>query len=375
MRRVPLANSEGSPVETVAQAIAELNRLRMQRSDDTLPKLGRTPTFADYADAYLAGIKTGQRTKKAGTIAKEESTLALWKSHLGGIRIDKIRPAHVATFMKKRLAAEKSRPTVKLDIIALRNVLKQARDVEEHITELPIPPGINRELKSTAPTRELFTPEELETLCQAAMDTKPDGTPVTKNGQQFTDYVRLMAYRGARRNETLALRWADVDFKREQLTIGADGNTKNSTSRTVDFNPALKNRLLALRTRRAPDSQWLFPSPQRGEKDIHAKSFRESLELARAHAKLRHVGFHDMRGLRLTTRVARPCAASSRPGNATRRLRHHRRQRGAFLGLLASGCMTVEVVSVRAARKSKSPIRVCDTPAAAGLPAGFGCEN
>jgi len=297
VRRVPLVNSEGNPVETVAQAIAELNRLRTQRSDDTLPKLGRTPTFADYADAYLAGIKTGQGTKKPGTIAKEESTLALWKNHLGGIRLDKLRPAHVAGFMKKRLAADISKRTVKLDIIALRNVLKQARDVEEHITELPIPPGINRELKSTAPTRELFTPEELETLCQAAMDTKPDGTPVTKNGQQFTDYVRLMAYCGARRNETLALRWADVDFKREQLTIGADGNTKNSTSRMVDFNPALKNHLLAMRKRRAPDSQWLFPSPQRGDKDIHAMSFRESLELARAHAKLRHVGFHDMRHL------------------------------------------------------------------------------
>jgi hypothetical protein len=60
VRRVPLVNSDGNPVETVAQAIAELNRLRTQRSDDTLPKLGRTPTFADYADAYLTGIKTGQ---------------------------------------------------------------------------------------------------------------------------------------------------------------------------------------------------------------------------------------------------------------------------------------------------------------------------
>ena len=81
--------------------------------------------------------------------------------------------------MKKRLAAEKSRRRVKLDIIALRNVLKQARDVDEHITELPIPPGINRELKSTPPTWELFTPEELETLCHAAMDKRTDGTLVT----------------------------------------------------------------------------------------------------------------------------------------------------------------------------------------------------
>jgi integrase len=297
VRRVPLVNSDGHPVETVPQAVAELNRLRTQRSDDALPKLGRTPTFADYADAYLAGIKAGQGTKKPGTIAKEESTLARWKKHLGGIRLDKIRPAHVAGFMKQRLADEMSKRTVKLDLVALRNVLKQARDVDEHITELPIPPGINRQLKSTSPTRELFTPEDLEKLCQAAMDKEADGTPVAKNGQQFSDYVRLMAYCGARRNETLALRWADVNFQREQLTIGADGDTKNSTSRTLDFNPALKNHLLAMRTRRAPDSQWLFPSPQRGDKEIHAMSFRESLELARAHAKLRRVGFHDMRHL------------------------------------------------------------------------------
>ena len=37
VRRVPLMNSDGNAVETVAQAIAELNRLRTQRSDDALP--------------------------------------------------------------------------------------------------------------------------------------------------------------------------------------------------------------------------------------------------------------------------------------------------------------------------------------------------
>src|ERR1017187_3787111 len=302
VRRVPLVNTEGNPVESVAQAITEINRLRTHRSEDTLPKLGRTPAFADYADAYLAQVKAGNE-KKASTIEKEESIIALWKNHLGGIRLDKIRPAHVASMMNKRLAAGMSKRTAKLDIIALRNVLKQARDVDEFIQELPVPPGLNRKLKSITPKRELFTPSELERLCAAAMAKKEDGTPVTKNGQQFCDYVRLMAYCGARRNETLALRWSDVDFQGEKLTIerqaggedGKDETTKNADARTVDFNAALKNHLLEMETRRAPDSQWLFPSPQRGEKDIHAMSFRESLELSRAHAKLRQVGFHDLR--------------------------------------------------------------------------------
>jgi integrase len=187
---------------------------------------------------------------------------------LGGIRIDKIRTAHIANMITKRLTAGVAKRTAKLDIIVLRNVLKQARDVDELIKDLPIPPGLNRKLKSIAPTRVLFTPEELERLCKAALAKRDDGKPVTKNGVQFCDYVRVMAYSGARRNEAFALRWTDVDFENEQLNIerqsslnGKDDTTKNAEPRTVDFTPALKKQLQEMDSRRAPDSQWLFPSP------------------------------------------------------------------------------------------------------------------
>jgi len=303
VHRVPLVNPEGNAVETVAQAVAELNRLKTHRAEGDLPKLGRTPIFADYADTYLIQQKAS-KVKKASTLEKEKTIIALWKKHLGGIRLDKIRPRHVASMINKRLALGISKRTVKLDIIVLRNILKEARDVDEIIDELPVPPGLNRKLKSEPKKRELFTPDELVKLCEAAMAKGGDGTPVTKNGQQFCDYVRLMAYSGARRNEALALRWADVDFEQEKLTIERqayddekDETTKNATARTVDFNVALKKHLLEMKMSRVPDSQWLFPSPQRGAKDIHAMSFRESLELARAHAKLRPVGFHDLRHL------------------------------------------------------------------------------
>ena len=44
-----------------------------------------------------------------------------------------------------------------------------------------------------------------------------------------------------------------------------------------------------------PDSDWMFPSPQRGEKDIPAKLFRESLEMVRTKAGMPGFGFHDLR--------------------------------------------------------------------------------
>jgi integrase len=86
-----------------------------------------------------------------------------------------------------------------------------------------------------------------------------------------------------------------VDFEHGQLTIGADGDTKNSAARVVDFNPKLKVLLLDMKKRGQGVSQWLFPSPQRGEKDIPVRTFKESLNLARAHAKLPRVAFHDLR--------------------------------------------------------------------------------
>ena len=110
----------------------------------------------------------------------------------------------------------------------------------------------------------LQTRKDIDQFCQAAL-------VASKNGTEFADYVRLLSLCGAREQETIKLRWADVDFKHKLLTIGADGDTKNRGARRVDFNAELENHLKAMHARRAPDSQWMFPSPQRGERDERAR--------------------------------------------------------------------------------------------------------
>jgi integrase len=107
--------------------------------------------------------------------------------------------------------------------------------------------------------------------------------------------LRFLAFSGAREKEALRIKWADVDFERERVTIGADRLTKNWESRTVEFNPQVGALLREMHARRASDCSWLFPSPQRGPRDEHAKSFRESLKIARKAAGLEWVGFHDLR--------------------------------------------------------------------------------
>ena len=96
-------------------------------------------------------------------------------------------------------------------------------------------------------------------------------------------------------SESLRLKWSDVDWKQRQLTIGSDGLSKNHKARVVDFNPKLEALLKDMDARKAPDTAWLFPSPQRGGGDRAAKTFRESLLIARKEAGLPKFGFHDCR--------------------------------------------------------------------------------
>jgi integrase len=244
VRRVPLKDKDGKSVDTVPQALSEMNRLQIKRTDNELPVLTRTPKFADYVVHYLDFISSGQGTKKSGTIQKE--------------------------FITKRLKAGLKPRTCNLDVISLRCCLKQARQ-DGWIQRLPME-GF-KPLKTTTPRRPFFSTTDIERICQAALERSEDGSPVTKNGQQFADYVRLLAYSGARRNEALRLRWQDVDFDQEQLHIGSDGDTKNSETRTVDFNAKLKAHLQAMHKRSRQVSKWLFPSPQRGGKDIPRRRF------------------------------------------------------------------------------------------------------
>jgi integrase len=215
---------------------------------------------------------------------------------LGDIRLDQIRKVHVNDFTTKRLKQGRSPRTCNLDVVVLRNVLKRAVD-DGLLTALPIA-GI-KPLKTTRRERRLFPVADIDAICEAALGqrTEPDGStaPVTKNAAEFVDYIRFLQFTGAREKEALKTRWADVDLQREQVTIGAEGDTKNRSGRVVDFNPQLKTHLLDMQNRSGKVSEWLFPSPQRGERDIPARSFRESLNLVRAAAGKPSFGFHDLR--------------------------------------------------------------------------------
>lgn len=94
-------------------------------------------------------------------------------------------------------------------------------------------PPANREPAApewTAKKRALVTLAEIENVAAAGfkpafrqgrlITTGEQGEPL-QNAQQLSDYIKLMAFSGGRRNETLRLTWADVDWNQKQVTLVA----------------------------------------------------------------------------------------------------------------------------------------------------------
>jgi integrase len=291
-RRFALFDSDNLPVRTLHGAKEALEIKRHERREDSLPILGHKPIFSDYSNRYFE--KATVQRKRAGTIENEQQAVSRWRSHIGHLRIDKITAPIIASFLDKRLKGGVfggrklgaiSERTANLDLMTLRNVLKSAVD-DGYLRDLPKMKLLE---EPPSPKRQLLTPAEFERLILAARNN------CEKNGRQLADYLRFLAFSGAREQEALRIKWTDVDFERERLTIGSDQLSKNRESRTVEFNPRLESLLREIRRRRAPDCSWLFPSPRRGSRDEHAISFRESLKIARKAAELEWVGFHDFR--------------------------------------------------------------------------------
>lgn len=279
-----------SDCQTVPAAKEALRKLQAEAAVRSIPVAGRCPTFAEFGARYLAEVSP---TKRVATQRKERTQIAWWTERVGSLTLKQLHRTHVHTAIADLSKAGLSPRTCNLYVGTFRNVLKRA--VEEGLIH-DLPTHGLRPQKVSQRIREFIPLDHFLKVLGCA-----EGA--TKNAVQFVDYYRFLLYTGARERETLRIPWADVDFVNRQVAIGGDGLAKNHGFRRVDFNDELERLLRSMHSRRAPDSQWLFPSPQRGKRDIHAKSFRESLRLACKAADVPLFGFHDARHYFISTCV------------------------------------------------------------------------
>ena len=189
-------------------------------------------TVAQFLDAWLT--QTVQVRNRAGAY---ENYAQIVRSHivpaLGAYQLAKLTPEHVQAMLNGLSTAGLAPRTVRNVRAVLRDALNQAvkrRRIPYNVATLVEIP------RAEKPQIAPLTPDQARALLAAVQ------------GHPLEALYRVALSLGLRRGEVLALRWKDVDFKRQELRV------TGSARRT--------NRVLQRRTTKTDSSIRTLPLPE-----------------------------------------------------------------------------------------------------------------
>lgn len=287
-RRIPLKDEKGIAVVDLKGAQAAIEVLRVGLEAGTVVTK-KCPGFSKYADHYLEWVKQVQ-AKTNRTLATESSALKGWKAFLRDTPLNHISKSHINAYAadRKKNNAGLSNRTINVDVNALASVLKLAVN-EEYITR-NVAKDWER-LPYQAPKRGLIEFSDVLKLCAEATRKNEKGEYVYESGQALADYLKLMAFSGARRDSALAILWDDVNWDRKQLWLRKTKFSK--TNIHVDMNADLEAHLRDMHNRAPKDAKFLFPSPVKDNQPM--ATFLNTFERVREKAGLPDFHIHDLR--------------------------------------------------------------------------------
>src|SRR5919112_589988 len=257
-------------------------------------------TVGEYLARWLSDSVRG--TVRISTFERHEQ---LVRAHLaptiGGMKLEKLTPAHVRSLHREKLETGLSPATVRKIHSTLHKALSQA------VADGLIPRNA-ADVKAPRPV-----PDEMRPLSEAEARTFLDAARGA--GDRFEALYVLAVTTGLRRGELLGLRWDDADLDRGTLRVGRAlvrvggrhviGETKtrrgrrriNLTPRTVAALKAHRKRQLEQRVRLAGfyEDHGLIFSSEAGTplnpENLVKRSFKPLLKKA----GLPEIRFHDLR--------------------------------------------------------------------------------
>jgi len=222
------------------------------------------PTFAEYRKTWL---EQAPAHRKQSTI---DYYLDYHKRYIlprfGTLRLTEITKARVLSMISELKDQGLAKNTVRLAVASLRTVLSMA--VEDEL--IPKNPALASSLGKRAITGKAkreprsMEPEEAEAFLRAAAETL----------YHALFFIALRA--GLREGEILALRWEDIDFRKNLIHVARRWYhnqfdlPKGNRTRYVDMSQQLRAVLQFAQTVRS-NSDLLFPGP--GGQPIGASSF------------------------------------------------------------------------------------------------------
>ena len=204
-RKVALRDDKDQPVQNLKEAQQAIEKFKQNTAEGVVPTKLRAPNFEEHVAHYLATLRATHK-KTEITLKGEEYILGGWADFLGNIPLTHITLRHLNDYALERKEDEISNRTINLGIIALHSCLSLA--VEMGVLRRAVTADWKC-LPYKAAKKELRTFGELSLLVAEAGRTE-GGVPVYSSGQMLIDYLKLLAFSGARRNSGLAVQWTDI---------------------------------------------------------------------------------------------------------------------------------------------------------------------
>jgi integrase len=240
------------------------------------------------SDTFLPYSKTNKRSHYDDVLI----TRTLLK-FFDGLMLDEITPATIEKFKQERSVhptkngTQRKPATVNREMSVLSRIFTMAVN-EGLLTENPCRKV--RKLRMDNSRTRYLTADEKERLMHEL------------ESQPLTRCIVIMALNtGMRQGEIFNLKWSDVDFTREVITVR---KTKTGKDRTIPMNDRLKGMLGDLRNesvRTMPDNLkrekpspggFVFVSPQTGKR---LNNIKRSFKNACKRAGIDNFTFHDLR--------------------------------------------------------------------------------
>lgn len=165
-----------------------------------LPKKKTIPTLTEYGQIYLGFYKNAKET----TLHNKKTAVNNLTKYLGAYRLDKITSFVIRKFQIDRQEKDGAKPgTINEDFSNLRNMLNRA--INEDIIDQNPCKGIKK-LKVTQTRDRILSELEINLLIETL---------------QGRDRIAILLglFCGLRLNETLRLKWSDIDFSKNLLNI------------------------------------------------------------------------------------------------------------------------------------------------------------
>jgi integrase len=319
---------------TQGEVVKKLNAWKADQLKGTLVA-NSSIRFSEYVKRWLE-IKKGQ-TKRS----TYESYVDVCESHitpvLGPHKVQKVTTANLNDYIQTKLKAGLSTATVTRQRAIIHNILDLAikegivgRNVSDNCTTLTI----QREQTKT------LSLEEITKLLEVAKGIYEADKGKGNKFFQIYHIVLLALATGARRGEILALKWENIDFDKNVITIRdslteAEGGVyidtpkTNASRRVIAVDLAVLKELQELKkvndelTKKIVDkeSPWVFST--RDCKPLTPSNMSRAWRSLLADAELKDIRFHDLRHTQATHLIANGTnikTVSARMGHATTRI-------------------------------------------------------